>query len=140
METNSRQYKHFPFEHRREPLLPRKYFFRRLRFGAIISAIILSVWVLAGVAGYHYIAGLPWVDSFLNSAMIVGGMGPVDLMTSSIAKIFAGLYAIASGAVFLSVFGLFAAPIFHRFLHRFHIELDDKNEPKKASHKYTKNV
>jgi hypothetical protein len=93
--------------------------------------MILILWILAGMLGYHFLAGLGWVDSFLNTAMIVGGMGPVDILRSSPAKIFAGIYAIVSGAIFLTVFGLLAAPIFHRFLHKFHLESDARSDHKR---------
>lgn len=118
--------RHFKYEHRRQPLLPRKLFFRRLRGTVGLSGIILAFWVLVGILGYHLIAGLGWVDAFLNAAMIVGGMGPVDSLSADSAKIFAGFFAIFSGAIFLSVFGLLAAPIIHRFMHKFHLETDEK--------------
>ena len=75
-------------------------------------------------------AGLTWVDSFLNAAMIVGGMGPVDLLKGNSAKVFAGFYAIFSGVLFLSAFTIMAAPIFHRFLHRFHLESAERDRKK----------
>ncbi len=80
--------------------------------------------------GYHLLANLTWVDSFLNAAMIVGGMGPVDTLYSEAAKVFAGVYAILSGVLFLAIFGIMAAPIFHRFLHRFHLEISEDGESK----------
>lgn len=76
----------------------------------------------AGVLGYHFIEGLPWVDAFLNASMILGGMGPVNELHSEAGKIFAGCYALFSGIIFIVVAGIFFAPILHRFLHRFHLE------------------
>ncbi len=67
------------------------------------------------------------MDAFLNASMIVGGMGPVDLLTNSAAKFFAGLYALFSGVIFLGIFGLLIAPVFHRFLHRFHLESEEES-------------
>jgi hypothetical protein len=86
--------------------------------------------MLIGMIGYHLLGGLPWVDSFLNTAMIVGGMGPVDLLKSSAAKVFAGFFAIFSGVLFLSAFAIMAAPIFHRFLHKFHLEESNRTAKK----------
>ncbi len=114
------------FEHRHQPLAPRHKFVRRILIAALLAIGALTLWMLVGVCGYHWIAGLTWVDAFLNAAMIVGGMGPVDLLATDSAKIFAGFYAIFSGVIFLVAFGLLIAPIFHRFLHRFHLE--SKNE------------
>lgn len=110
------------FEHRHQPLAPRDKFVRRLIIAALLACVALALWLTVGICGYHWIAGLPWVDAFMNASMIVGGMGPVDLLTTDSAKIFAGFYAIFSGVIFLAIFGLLIAPIFHRFLHRFHLE------------------
>jgi hypothetical protein len=75
-----------------------------------------------GVVGYHWIAGLPWIDALLNASMILGGMGPVDALHSDGAKLFASAYALFSGVVFISAIGVFVAPAVHRFLHKFHLE------------------
>ena len=80
------------------------------------------------MVGYHQIAGLAWIDSFQNAAMILAGMGPVDQMTTTSAKLFAGLYAIFSGLVFLTIMGIVLAPILHRVMHRFHLADEDVNE------------
>lgn len=117
----------FMFEHRRQPLLSSSDFIRRLILAFAAAIFLLGLWLLLGMAGYRYLAGLDWVDSFLNASMIVGGMGPVDLLRSDSAKLFAGFYAIFSGVIFLSVFGLLIAPIFHRFLHRFHLEAEEQS-------------
>jgi hypothetical protein len=81
--------------------------------------------LLIGVLGYHFTAGLSWVDSLLNAAMILAGMGPVDPLYTPGAKIFASAYALFSGVVFLVIAGVMFAPLFHRFLHYFHLELDE---------------
>ena len=114
------------FEHRRQPLLSRVDFLRRLVYSFLIAVVSLAVWLFLGMVGYHWLAGLSWMDAFLNASMIVGGMGPVDLLTAPAAKLFAGTYAILSGVVFLGIFGLLIAPVFHRFLHRFHLDSEEK--------------
>jgi hypothetical protein len=130
MEDTKKTYSHLNFEHRRQPLLPRNIYLRRILYTAFISILLLTVWMLIGMTGYHILAGLPWVDSFLNAAMIVGGMGPVDLLKTSASKVFAGFYAIFSGVLFLSAFAIMAAPIFHRFLHKFHLEASERSTKK----------
>jgi hypothetical protein len=130
MKTDPEKYSHLKFEHRSQPLLPRMVFLRRFILTASISILIVVCWVLVGMVGYHVLADLPWVDSFLNTAMIVGGMGPVDVLKASSAKLFAGFYAIFSGVLFLSAFSIMAAPIFHRFLHRFHLESTERDRKK----------
>jgi len=72
--------------------------------------------------GYHILARLNWIDAFLNASMILTGMGPINALPSSAAKIFSGLYAFYSGIAFLTGVGVFFAPIVHRFFHRFHLD------------------
>jgi len=92
----------------------------------IVLAIIGGSLIL-GMLGYHLFEKLSWIDAFLNASMILGGMGPVDALHSNAGKIFAGIYALYSGIVFLVVAGVLFAPGFHRMLHHFHIdESDDK--------------
>ena len=114
------------FEHHRQPLADRRLFARRvLRYVALSSAIILGSLAI-GVIGYHYTEGLPWLDSLLNASMILGGMGPVDVVRTSAGKWFASFYALFSGMVLLVAAGVLIAPVFHRFLHRFHLEIDER--------------
>ncbi len=109
-------------EHRRQPLLPRREFLRRLgRFAAAAVAVVMGGLGI-GILGYHEIEGLSWIDSFLNAAMILGGMGPVSPIRSAGGKLFAGCYALFSGFVLLLVAGLILTPLLHRLLHRFHLE------------------
>lgn len=115
------------FERRHQPMISRAEFIRRLgRFSALGVAIVVGSWA-AGACGYHYLQGLGWLDSILNAAMILGGLGPVNEITRTGAKVFASFYALYSGLVFLVVSGLLLAPIFHRFIHRFHIDLDNED-------------
>jgi len=93
-----------------------------MALSALVAYAIVSVALLAGVVGYHSIAGLGWIDSILNASMILTGMGPVDPMTTTAAKLFASAYALFSGVVFLSAMGIVLSPIFHRILHAFHMD------------------
>jgi hypothetical protein len=110
------------FEKKSDRLLPWPRFLRRMALSALLAYAIVSVALLAGVMGYHRIAGLGWIDSILNASMILTGMGPVDPMTTTAAKLFASAYALFSGVVFLSAMGIILSPIFHRILHAFHID------------------
>ena len=113
------------FERKHQEIAPVPVFINRL-FIWFGLAILLILFALAmGIAGYHWIAGLSWVDALLNASMILGGMGPVNLLTNASAKIFASLYALFSGLVFIAVMGIVFSPIVHRLLHKFHI--DDKD-------------
>jgi len=112
------------FEHRSERLASQSVFARRLgRYGLVTAGIILFSLGI-GMAGYHYLESLSWIDSLLNASMILGGMGPVDPLQTNAGKIFASFYALYSGIILLASVGVLAAPIFHRLLHRFHLELE----------------
>lgn len=78
-----------------------------------------------GIAGYHYIAGFNWIDSLLEASMILGGMGPIKELPNETAKIFASIYALFSGVIFIALMGIILSPVAHRVLHKFHIDEDD---------------
>lgn len=110
------------FEHRNEPLLTRRKFFGRLVRCALLGSGLIALSLLVGVIGYHDFGGLSWIDAFVNASMLLGGMGPVDAMHSTGAKLFASFYALYCGLTVLAIAGIFFAPVVHRFLHRFHLE------------------
>lgn len=110
------------FEHYHEKLLPRRQFIRRLLKYSLISVALIVASLLVGMVGYRVFEGLPWVVAFLNAAMLMGGMGPVNPLHTGSGKVFAGIYALYCGMVLLIAVAIFAAPIFHRFLHHFHME------------------
>ena len=113
------------FEHHTQPLATQAEFVRRmLRFGLVTAGIILFSLGI-GILGYHYLESLSWIDALLNASMILGGMGPVNNLQTNAGKIFASFYALYSGIILLASVGILITPVFHRFLHRFHLELDD---------------
>ena len=105
-----------PQPHRRRP------FYHRFALALGLSAGLIGVSLGLGILGYHFVAKFTWIDSLLNAAMILTGMGPVGALNSDAAKLFASAYALFSGVVFITATGILLAPIFHRVLHRFHIE------------------
>jgi hypothetical protein len=108
------------YEHRKERLLPRKAFlWRAARHGAA-AAVVVAGSLFGGMAGYVHFEGLSWLDGFLNAAMLLGGMGPVESPVTPGGKLFAGLYALYSGMLFLVIASIVLAPVVHRALHRFH--------------------
>jgi hypothetical protein len=119
-----------PFEHRTQPVLTRRRFMQRLARHGIYGLGLLSVSLALGITGYRWFAGFTWVDSLLNASMLLGGMGPVGDLPNDAAKIFASLYALYAGVVFLVLTGLLLAPVFHRVLHRFHWEADHQRQGK----------
>ena len=115
------------YEHRSEPLLPFRRFLRRQIEHILIGLAIIGLSLGMGIAGYHFLGRLGWIDSLVNASMILGGMGPVDPLQTAAAKIFASFYALYSGIIFLVVVGVMIAPIMHRLLHRLHM---NETEPR----------
>jgi hypothetical protein len=117
----------FNFEHRSKPLITRKAYFKR-QFRFLLYALILLTFSLGiGMIGYKVCTGMSWMDAFLNASMILTGMGPIDVMKTPGAKLFAGSYALFSGVIFLSTVAVMFAPLVHRLLHLMHIdEADEK--------------
>lgn len=93
-----------------------------------MGLIFISLFI--GVLGYHIFGGLSWLDSLVNASMILGGMGPVNPIQSVAGKWFASFYALYSGMVLLIAVGVILAPVFHRFLHKFHLDIDEESEEK----------
>jgi hypothetical protein len=108
------------YEKKSQPPLSRAAFATRLALHVGLAGGLLLLSVAIGMVGYAYFEHLPWLDAFLNSAMLLGGMGPVDAPRTSGGKLFAGLYALYAGLVFIAAAALMFTPILHRLLHRFH--------------------
>jgi hypothetical protein len=113
------------YEHRKQPLLPRGLFLRRVLRHVLVALAVLLLSLGLGVLGYRCTEHLSWLDALLNASMILGGMGPVDIMRTEGGKLFASLYALFAGVAFLAVAGILVAPIAHRVLHRLHLDDDD---------------
>lgn len=110
------------YEHGNHPLLSRAKFLRRVGYHSLTALLFVAVALGLGVVGYHLLGHLGWIDSLLNASMILGGMGPVDPLQSTAAKVFASCYALFSGLAFIGIAGVLLAPFAHRLLHRFHIQ------------------
>jgi len=113
------------FEHRAQPLVPRAKFVLRLLRQALIAGGIIAASLILGAVGYHVTEGFDWVDSIMNAAMILTGMGPPSPLYTTAGKLFATAYALFSGIVFLTTAALVLGPVFHRLIHRFHLQATD---------------
>ena len=114
------------YEHRSQPLLPKHLFIRRVARHVLSALGVIFGSLFIGIAGYHFTEGLSWLDSLLNASMILGGMGPVNELQTSGGKVFASFYSLFSGIVFLVTAGILLAPVVHRFLHRLHLDGEEK--------------
>ncbi len=110
------------YESKHQRMLTRAQFAVRVLRHTGVAAGAVGVSLFVGVLGYRSLGGLPWIDSVLNASMILGGMGPVDPLHTNAAKIFASVYALFSGLVFIGVLGMLLAPFVHRLMHRVHID------------------
>lgn len=110
----------FKYETRRQPPLSRAQFLQRMLWHFLFVQVLVIVSLAIGMAGYAYYEHLHWRDAFLNSAMLLGGMGPVESPATPGGKVFAGLYALYAGLMFLVAAGVLLAPVLHRLMHRFH--------------------
>ena len=110
------------YEHRSSPLLPRTQFLLRVVYHALIVVVIAGGSLLGGMIGYRVTAGMRWIDAFLNASMLLGGMGPVGELPNDHAKLFAGLYALYAGVVFIASAGFLIAPVAHRIFHSLHLD------------------
>ena len=115
------------FERTSDPLLGRWQFVGRMLRSLGAATLVVIASLAMGMAGYHYLGGLTWIDALLNAAMILTGMGPVNPITSVAGKLFATFYALYSGIVFLAATAILLAPVIHRMLHKFHVP-DEEDE------------
>jgi len=115
------------FEKHNEPLLSMTKFLNRMALHGAFAFGILILSLLIGLVGYHYLENLSWIDALLNACMLLGGMGPVNPIHTTAGKYFASFYALFSGMVFLVAVGVLFTPLFHRFLHHFHLGLEEED-------------
>ena len=106
--------------------------YKFVRNGAIVAGFIVAA-LAVGATGYHIFDGLPWLDAVLNAAMILTGMGPIAPISTPAAKVFATFYALFSGVFFLTMVAVLLAPALNYFLHRFHLDLKERESRRTGS-------
>jgi hypothetical protein len=121
------------FERHHQKLAPRAVFVKRVMRSLAIGFALLGFALLVGIAGYHWIAGLDWIDSILEASMILGGMGPINPLATTGSKLFASLYALFSGVIFIALMGIVLSPLAHRMLHRFHLDDDERRKKSQSN-------
>lgn len=110
------------FENKYQPLATKRVFYNRLMRMWMIATVAIFVCLMIGIAGYHYIGHLIWIDALHNASMILSGMGPVANIDNVAGKLFSSAYALFSGVAFITNIGIFLSPVIHRFLHKIHLE------------------
>jgi hypothetical protein len=115
------------FEHKAQPVVSRRLFFRRLGINLAAALAILAPSLLIGMIGFVVFEGKNWIEAYDYASMILSGMGPFEEAATDAGRIFEGTYALYSGLTVVVVASLILAPVFHRVLHSFHVE-DDEDE------------
>lgn len=116
------------YESRKHPPIPVRHFLRRMATHSAVAAVVVVFSLAIGITGYMHFEHLDWREAFLNAAMLLGGMGPVDMPHTDNGKLFAAFFALYAGLVVLAVVGILMAPVAHRLLHHFHWA-DDESSP-----------
>lgn len=110
------------YEHHKQPLLSARDFARRVLGHFLLAMGVIGAALFIGMAGYHYLDALSWIDALVNASMLLGGMGPVDPLKNDAAKLFASFYALFSGLLFIGILGVLLAPFIHRLAHKMHLD------------------
>lgn len=110
------------YENKRQPLASRSTFYQRVLKNIIIATVIMFICLAIGIAGYHFIGDVAWIDAVHNASMILSGMGPVVEIKSDAGKLFSSAYALFSGVIFITNIGVILAPSLHRLFHRLHVD------------------
>jgi hypothetical protein len=111
-------------EHKNQELISMPRFLQRMMRYTLFASLLIVLSVLIGMIGYYTIADCTWIDSFHMACLILTGMGPAVEMQTNAAKIFSSLYALYSGVAFLTISGVFFAPIIHRILHILQVDAE----------------
>ncbi len=109
----------------KKPLPPKHVYFKRLLKSFLVATIYMAFSLSLGVLGYHFWGNMEWMDALVNASMILGGMGPVDVVKTDSGKIFTSFYALYSGISFLTAFAILIAPALHRLLHKLKLEVEE---------------
>lgn len=112
----------------RTSLPPKRVFIRRAARALGIAFLIISLSVLIGIIGYRHLENLPWIDAYVEAAMISAGMGPSITLHTTMGKLFAGTYALYSGLALIIAIGVMLGPFIHRIIHKFHLDLDNREK------------
>lgn len=113
------------YESKSQPLLPSHRFAHRLVIHVLYAVLVLAVTVMIGVAAHIWLEPVGWHDAVLNTALIVGGIGPYIVPETAMGKLFFAGYSMFVGLVFVATLGIILTPLAHRIIHKFHLDEDD---------------
>jgi hypothetical protein len=94
----------------------------------VLATILITSSLAVGMLGFHLAAGYDLAESFSQAALLLGGEGPSGNYPNNPSRIFAGVYALYSGLVYIVVTALLLAPVFSHVLKRHHLDVDDTKD------------
>lgn len=116
------------YESKNDPLIPTRHFTKRLAIHLVYALIVLLVTVLIGVLAHLWLEPVNLHDAILNTALIVGGIGPFIVPATASGKLFFAIYSMFVGLVFVGTLGIILAPLAHRIIHKFHLDDEDNSK------------
>ena len=114
------------FEHYKQPLISRRKFTLRMLRSGGISLLVIGMAIFVGMWGFHYLENMAWLDSLLNSVMVMTGISAVPVTFTGVGKVFTAAYAIFSNLAFFAVIVILVAPILHRLMHYLNLDIESK--------------
>jgi hypothetical protein len=95
-------------------------FVQRVWKHTAMAGAVIVVSLAIGVVGFQIFEPQPdWTDSYLNAAMLLGGMGPIDAKElSPVGKIFEATYALYCGIVLVGVMAIMLTPFLNRIIRK----------------------
>ena len=115
------------YERIKQPLLPKGKFYLRMVHSCLLALAVLSATLLFGTIGFRVFERYSWIDSLLNSIMIMTGVGTIGMLNTNAGKLFTGIYSIVSSLVFFTSLAIIFTPLLHRLMHKLHLDLDKKD-------------
>lgn len=112
------------YESKHHPLLPNRQFLRRILVHVLYAIAVMAITLVIGVVAHIYLEPVSWHDAVLNTALIVGGIGPFIVPATAVGKLFFAVYSMFVGLVFVGIMGVILAPVVHRIIHKFHLDDD----------------
>lgn len=113
------------YETKKQKVLSNRDFVWRLLWHVIVALLLIIFTLVVGAIGHIVFEDVDFHHAFLNTALIVGGIGTTVVPQSVAGQLFFSLFGMFVGLLFAAVVGVVLAPLIHRIVHRMHIDEDD---------------
>jgi hypothetical protein len=115
------------FERHGQPLISSRRFAVRVLKGLLLVAALDGAAILMGAIGYHAFEGMDWLSASCDAVMVITGNGLVTPMKTVGGQIFSMFDALVGVLLFVTLAGIVLAPIFHRILQTFRLDVPDRS-------------